>query len=100
MLSYSDKNLCNVVLEATDNNRQEKIIFNAFLKLLVQHCTEKSPMKWCLRDSGQNCTGKSPGSVFWTTSGHSVYMYIRSFKSQKKIWRYPSFTMEIGELAK
>ena len=92
MLSYSDKNLCNVVLEATDNNRQEKIIFNAFLKLLVQHCTEKSPMKWCLRDSGQNCTGKSPGSVFWTTSGHS--------KSQKKIWRYPSFTMEIGELAK
>ena len=100
MLSYSDKTLCNVVLEATDNNRQEKILFNVFLILLVQYCTGKSPMKCCLRDSGQSYTGKSPGSVFWTTSDHSVYMYIRSFTSQKKIWRYPSFTMEIGELAK
>ena len=47
----------------------------------------KSSMQCCTRGSKQYCTGKTPGNVVWTTSGHSVYIitYISGPSLQKNI---------------
>ena len=37
-----------------------------------------------LHYSKQHCTGKNPGNVFWTTSGHSAYKYSSGPSCQKK----------------
>ena len=56
------KTLCNVVLEAPDNNEQEKVHFNfnVVLILVGQHCTSKNLVQRCPRGSRQQFTRESP----------------------------------------
>ena len=63
MLSkYSPDNIVkvDVLLEALDNNAQEKILFNDVLILLGQHCTGKNLVQCFPKDSRQHCTRKNP----------------------------------------
>ena len=39
------KSLCNVVLEAPDNNAQEKVLINVVLILFGQQCTGQNPIQ-------------------------------------------------------
>ena len=48
------KTLCNIVQGASDNNAQEKILFNVALILLGQHCTGKNPVQFCLNTFAWN----------------------------------------------
>ena len=61
-ITWYRKSLCNIVPEAPFHRQQTTLL----------HC------------SRQHCTGKNPGNVFWTTSGHSAYKYSSGPSCQKK----------------
>ena len=51
--------MCNVVLKASDNISQEKILFSVAVILLGQHCTAKNFVQCCPIGPIQYCTGKT-----------------------------------------
>ena len=84
------KILCNVVQESP--NRKSPVQFGPNTSGTVLHrykpmlslrlqttLHRKNPMQCCLRGSSKHCTRKNPDNIVWTISGHSVYIYIRSF---------------------
>ena len=69
--------LCNVVLEAPENNAHEKILFSDVLILLGQHCTGKNLVQYCPRGSRQHCTGKNPVQCCLNTFGTCSMLALR-----------------------
>ena len=56
------KALCNVDLEAPDNNTREKILFIVVLMLMAQSCTGQNPMQCCLTNPVEYCLN-TPGTT-------------------------------------
>ena len=58
---------------SSDNNAQEKILFNDALILLGQHCTGKNLVQYCSRGSRKHCTGKTSVQSCLNALGITLY---------------------------